>query len=327
MEKLAEVWRGGIIESIHRGALVVVNAMGSVLKCIGDPHYLTYWRSAAKPIQAVPVITSGAADYFGFNSEELAIITGSHGGEEEHIRVIRSMLNKMKRGEEALSCGVHSPFHKKSAKKLTMEGKSPTVVHSNCSGKHAGMLAISLHLKYPVDGYFHPEHPVQQLVLNNIAKFTGISEQDVKVGIDGCGVPVFGLPLYNMALAYARFTVPEREKSVDRVMRAMVDYPFMVAGSDRICTDLMKVAKGSIVAKTGAEGVYCAALVDQGIGIALKIEDGSQRALAPVVVEALIQLGWLSAAQGKELANHHLIPLRNYHNEVIGSIRPAFQLK
>ena len=326
VEKLVEVRRGGMVESIHRGALVVVNARGSVLKSIGDPQYLTYWRSAAKPIQAVPVVESGAAARFGFTDQELALTTASHSGEEEHVRVIRSMLRKMKLQEEALYCGVHSPFDKKTARKLTEEGKLPTAVHSNCSGKHAGMLAIGIHLDYPLSGYHRPEHPVQKLVLKAIARYTGIREQEVKVGIDGCGVPVFGLPLFNMALAYARFAAPDRDRATDRILRAMVDNPFMVAGSDRICTDLMKVAKGTIVAKTGAEGVYCAALVDQGIGIGLKIEDGAQRALAPVIVEALIQLGWLSAEQGEELVNHHSVPLRNFHKEVIGSIRPAFRL-
>lgn len=326
VEKLAEVWRGEIVESTHRGALVVVDAQGTILKSIGDPQYLTYWRSAAKPIQAVPVVESGAAARFGFNGEELALITASHSGEAEHVRVIRSMLRKMQLGEETLYCGVHSPFHKKTARKLTEEGKQPTAVHCNCSGKHAGMLAISIHLDCPLSGYHRPEHPVQKLILKSIAHYTGISEQEVKVGIDGCGVPVFGLPLFNMALAYARIAAPDRDRAADRVLRAMVDNPFMVAGSDRICTDLMKVSKGAIVAKTGAEGVYCAALVDRGIGIALKIEDGAQRALAPVMVEALIQLGWLSVEQGEELANHHLVSLRNFHKEVIGSIRPAFRL-
>ncbi|MHB1167532.1 MAG: asparaginase, partial [Carboxydocellales bacterium] len=228
--------------------------------------------------------------------------------------------------KSALCCGVHSPFHRPSAKKLIQAGESPTVYHSNCSGKHAGMLAICLQQEYPLAGYYKPEHAVQKLILNNISNFTEISAQNVHIGIDGCGVPVFGLPLYNMALAYAKFTAPDRDKSVDRVVQAMVNKPFMVAGSGRICTDLMRVSKGTILAKTGAEGVYCAGLVDQGIGIALKVEDGAQRALAPVIVEALLQLGWLSSVQGEELANHHLIPLKNFHNVVIGNIRPAFQL-
>ncbi|HHV79377.1 MAG TPA: asparaginase [Firmicutes bacterium] len=318
-ELLVEVTRGPIVESRHFGHIVVVSVDGSIVASVGNPQHVTYWRSAAKPVQAVPVVESGAAEHFGFSAEEIALMGASHSGEEKHRQVAMSMLRKMGLGVEALRCG-----------------GTPTPLACNCSGKHAGMLALALQMGVTLDGYTDLNHPVQQANLKAVSKFTGLERSHIVIGVDGCGVPVFGIPLYNMALAYAKLSHPtapeaglsERERAaVMKITGAMMAKPYFVAGTGRLCTELMRVFNGKLLGKTGAEGVYCMSLMQKGIGVALKVEDGNARALGPAVVETLSQLGLIGDAQKDALATFWRQPVLNLRSEVVGEIRPAFELR
>jgi len=320
---LAEVYRGGLVESRHRGAAVVVDQQGQVLEKWGDAGLVTYWRSSAKPIQAVPVVDSGAADAFGFSAEEIAIMTGSHAGEPQHVKTVQSMLKKMGLKQEHLLCGTHPPANKEAARDLAARGLQPEVWHCNCSGKHAGMLALALHLRADLTGYLELRHPVQQAMLKAVARYSQLSGEEIITGLDGCGVPVFGMPLFNMALAYARLTGAKAGDGAGRVVQSMLAHPEMVAGAKGFCTALIKAAGGKMIAKIGAEGVYCVGLVNQGVGLAVKIEDGNTRALPPVVLEVLARMGFLSADELALLEFFRSPKIKNQRQETVGEIRPV----
>lgn len=206
--EFVHVTRGALVECVHRGHLAVADASGRLVRAAGEPQYVTYARSSAKPLQAVPVVASGAADRFGLTAPELALLCASHSGEPMHVQAVLRMLAKIGEDESALRCGAHPPYHKPSAAAIRQAGAAPTPVHNNCSGKHTGMLALAKQLGAPTDGYMRPDHPVQQAMLRAVAAFAGVSPEDVVLGTDGCGVPVFGLPLASLAAAYARLGAP-----------------------------------------------------------------------------------------------------------------------
>ena len=329
--KLVEVTRGELVESVHRGAVAVVDIEGRVIARAGDASYPTYIRSAAKPMQALPVVESGAAAFFSLNTEELALLTASHSGEDEHVRVGKQIIEKIGLDEQYLQCGTHPPLHQASARKLLGQGLEPTVFHCTCSGKHAGMLALAKFFNWPLHNYYLLEHPVQQLMLRAMADFAGLKPEDIPVGIDGCGVPVFAMSLERMALAYARWASPvmfgeERKRSCFILHEAMTTYPLLVAGTGRLATDLMKAAGRRLVVKDGTEGIFCISVPERGWGIALKIEDGQTRAVGPAVVEVLNQIGLLSSEENEKLTQHARRKLKNYRGEIIGEVRPAFAL-
>ncbi|MGI6066242.1 MAG: asparaginase [Bacillota bacterium] len=328
---LVQVTRGSIVESWHRGHIAVVDADGNLKYSFGDPNIETFIRSAAKPIQVLPLVESGAARHFSFTEQEIAIMCGSHSGEPHHIKTVMSIFDKIGLPVTALQCGVHSPFHKPSAKALAEAGEKPTVLHNNCSGKHAAMLAMCVFKGWPHENYLDISHPVQQLNLQTISNLSGIKPEQIHVGVDGCSVPVFGMPLSAMARIFARFVNPfglpdYRQDSCHYVTNAMLQHPDMVAGTGRICTELMENTPGTVLAKAGAEAVYCMALVKEGLGIALKIEDGSNRPLSPVVIEVLKQLGMLSAEALSHLEKMHKPAVTNLRKIIVGKIKPAFTL-
>src|ERR1700682_3899368 len=259
---LVEVWRGPIVESRHRGHLTAVDAAGKSVAALGGPETVTYVRSSGKPFQAIAVIASGAADRFGFSEQEIGIACGSHSGEPIHVDTVRSMLGKIGLDESALKCGVHEPFSAEVARELTREQELPNVLQNNCSGKHAAMLALALHVGAATESYDDWHNPVQQMIATTFADFSGIPLQQLAVGVDGCGAPVFGVPVRAMALMYARLVAPERfdagtRNACKRIIRAMIDFPEMVGGSkDRLDTELIKAGAGRLISKIGAEGVY-----------------------------------------------------------------------
>lgn len=329
MEKLVEVTRGSLVESVHRGSIAVVDAAGKLLAWAGNPELVTYYRSAAKPIQALPVITTGAAERFGLNDEELAIICASHSGEDEHVRVVTGLLGKLNLSPECLMCGTHPPFHSGSAREIWRQGTQPNLVHCNCSGKHSGMLAICRHMGWPTENYLDLSHPLQKTLLNLIREYHEIT--DVSLGVDGCGVPVYGMPLKEMAKGYARLVDPkplsqESAAAAKRFIKAMTSHPRLVAGAGRLDTVLMEAIGDKVVAKCGAEGVQCLGLLNKGIGIAIKIDDGHVRATEPVAVEVLKQLGILGQDELEALRPKHHVPVKNLHKAVVGEIRPVFKL-
>lgn len=336
-EVLVRVSRGGHGESFHRGSIAVMDGHGTLLDHVGDPDFSTFLRSCAKPLQALPVLESGAADRFGLTPMEVACMCGSLNGQDYQVQAVSSILRKIGLSEDYLQCGVHAPSHRATARQLEEEGKKPRPIHNNCAGKHAAMLALCVFYGWPTDTYPGIENPVQQLILEKISQMTEIPKGEIRIGIDGCGVPVFAVPLRNLALAYSKLAVspnPEGLPATDpqvglhRLMRAALDHPEMIAGDERICTDLMRAAPGRIFAKTGAEGSYGLSLVGRGIGIAIKIEDGNPRALNPVVVEVLRQYDILKPDALRRLRPYGpKISILNHRKEKVGEIEPAFRLR
>ncbi len=320
------VWRGERIESRHRVAHAVVDRSGRLLASGGDVQRSVYPRSAIKPLQALALVTSGAADRFAVSGQELALACASHGGEPFHVRLVRAWLKRLRLDESALACGTHPPLHGPSAARLVRRGASPSPLHNNCSGKHLGMLTLALHIGAPTAGYARPEHPVQRRIAALLVEMTGLDDLPGPA-TDGCSVPTWPLPLAALATAFARFAnptglPPEIRAACERVRAAMLAHPELVAGTGRPCTAIMRAAP-EILVKTGAEGVYAAALPEQGIGIALKVEDGAGRA-SPVALLAL--LDWLGALdENAHLALTHIArpALRNHAGLEVGRIEPA----
>ena len=332
-EVLVHVTRGSFIESRHVGNLVVVNREGRLLYSIGDPHHFTFWRSAAKPFQAIPLVEGGGMEKFNFSGEELAIMTSSHGGEEKHMKAVRTILNKINKSEADLDCGIAAPMHSKSAAQLLRSGQSFMSVTNACSGKHAAMLTLAALLDLPMENYINPQHKIQQIMLDTIAQSCNMSTKDVVVAIDGCGVPVYGMSIDKMAMAYAKLSKPEgivddkRAIALRKILLAMTNHPYYVAGTDRLDTILMEVTKGKLVAKLGAESVYCIGIVDEGIGICLKIDDGGYRAIDPVIIEILKELNILTNSELNQLKAHWKPQLKNHRQDLIGELKPVFKLK
>jgi L-asparaginase II len=248
-----------------------------------------------------------------------------------HTETVLGILAKLGQDQALLQCGVHMPYHAETTKAMLEAGEKPTSLHSNCSGKHSGMLTLVTHMGYDPANYIDLEHPLQQTILDYIATLTGYPRENIAIGIDGCGVPVHGLPLYNMSLAYARMARPEgtepaRADACRRITQAMMAHPEMVGGTDRFCTDLMRVTKGKLFGKAGASGVYSVGIIDEGIGITVKCEDGIGRGRDPVVVEILHQLGYLDEQQLQALEKYHRPKNINHRKEKCGEVIPVVKL-
>ena len=338
---LVEVRRGQIIESRHRGHIIAVDAEGSVVARLGHPQVVTYLRSSAKPFQAIPLVSTGAAARFGFTEREIAIACASHNGEAIHTETVSLMLGKIGLDPSALKCGVHEPFSAEVAEELRRNGRRPTVLHNNCSGKHAGMLALALHLGAAIETYDRMDNPVQQWILRSVSEFSGVAPDKIALGVDGCGAPVFGVPVSSMALMYARLVAqPEgfcdhsAREAARIISRAMMAHPEIVGGrAERLDTKVMLAGRGAIVSKVGAEGVYTAGVLPcdrwpRGLGIAIKIEDGEDRRSRPtVVIETLRQLGVLDEEAVEELAPYSRFSVRNHRGDEVGEVCARFELE
>jgi len=336
---LVEVTRGAIVESRHRGHVVAVDGDGREVARLGSPETVTYLRSSAKPHQAVPLVASDAAERFGFTSQEIAIACGSHSGEPIHTQTVAAMLRKIGLDETALKCGTHEPFSREVAQNLRERNLRPNVLQNNCSGKHTGMLALALHLDAPTADYDSPENPAQQAITKVVAEFSSVPIEEIAIGVDGCGVPVFGVSVSAMALMYARLVAPpesfnkKTRAACERIVAAMTTYPEMVGGTiDRLDTELMRASGGRLISKVGAEGVYTVGVLPsekwpRGLGLALKIEDGEDRRARPcVVIETLRQLGVLSTEALGAVATYSSFPVRNHRGDTVGEVRAAFEL-
>jgi len=339
-EPLVEVRRGGITESRHRGHIVAIEPNGNIVAALGSPHNVTFFRSSAKPLQALPLLTSGAAERFGFTDEEVALACASHNGEPIHTKLASSMLEKIGVSPDALHCGVHEPYSPEAAAVLRAHDEVPTALHNNCSGKHAGMLAVAVHLGAPIENYESAENPVQIAIARAVSQFTDVPLEDICVGIDGCAAPVFGVSIRAVALAYARLVCPPASfdkatrDACDRLVRVMNAYPQLIGGSsERLDTEVMRAAPGRLISKVGAEGVYTAGVRPSerwpnGLGLAIKIEDGDDKRARPVVViEALQQLGVLFDESLEAVARYAFFPIQNRRGDVVGEIRASFDLK
>lgn len=333
-EVLAHVIRGETVESIHRGHIFVVDGEGNTVASIGDPSTVTYFRSAAKPFQALPFITSGAVDAFGFTEDEIAMSIASHSGEKMHVERVARMLERIGMSESDLRCGAHAPFYTKEAERMIREGETPSQLHNNCSGKHAAMLALAKHIDADIPTYELAENRVQKRILRCISDFTGVAATDIAQGIDGCAAPNFAVSVAAMAKGFANLVFPLNfhpavQEAASRITLAMMRHPELIGGTDRLDTMLMKAAPGKIISKVGADGVWlCGVLPSdkypRGLGIALKVEDGDDHRGRPVVaVEILKQFGILGEYDLLELAP---MPVKNRLGEHVGRVIPVFQL-
>jgi L-asparaginase II len=324
---LAEVRRGDQIESIHHGSIAVVDSDDNLVASVGDPDLFLYFRSSAKPIQAIPVVESGAADRFGFTPAELALCCASHSGTPEHQRQVRVMLTKLGLSEAALQCGCPSPFNDDAFVQVEagLVPRSPT--QCDCSGKHSGMLAACLQLGYSIADYLNPEHPLQQTILDLIVETCNVPRQSIALATDGCSLPTFGSTLRSFARAYSVIAQPAiHADALNRLRAAMIAHPENVSGVGTLVTDLMTAAQGALVAKSGAEGLICIGIPERGLGIAIRIADGSFRTHPVVAAECLRQLNIVPKSVINEVLRLHDPVLYNHNHRIVGEIRPVFKL-
>ena len=282
-ELIVEITRGNMVESCHRGHCVVADRTGRHLHTWGDPARVIYPRSAIKPLQAIALIETGAADAFQIKETELALATASHSATEIHVNTITSWLNRVGLSDTSLECAGHNPMNRKADMDLVRASINPCAIHNNCSGKHAGFLTTALYMNEKIKGYSKPNHPVQQRLINILSAMGSVNLSSTPRGMDGCGIPVIGMPLGAVAKALAQMADPKdlntaRAEAVKRVISAMINHPNLVAGPGRFDTLTMEKGNGAFVIKTGAEGVYACIIPELGLGVALKIEDGAKRA-------------------------------------------------
>lgn len=330
--KLVEVIRGNTIESIHKGDVAIVNSEGKIIHELGNAGRITFFRSVAKPFQAIAALETGIAEEYSLGLNGIALIIASHSGEKEHISTLKSMMDKTGINEDMLKCGVHEPVNRDAAKQLMLEGKSPTRLHCNCSGKHIGLIAASKLKNLDPERYMDESHEIQKDIKNIISEFCNVEIEEMEAGIDGCGLPIYAVPLKNIALSYANlcnvdFKKGKYSKSQNYVLSAMTMYPEMIAGEGRLDTEIMRNFGDRVISKIGAEGVYCAGIVGKSIGIAIKIDDGNSRAIGPVILDILIQMKIIDKSETEPLINFWKPPLVNHNKEVVGKIRPVFKLK
>jgi len=334
VSNIVEVTRGALVESRHVVHVAVAHADRGVVTACGDRTMVSFVRSAIKMFQALPLAEDGVIARWGLTTEEVALCTASHNAEPFHVAAAQSILAKAGVTVDALACGPHPPMFGPAASELERVGIAPGRIHNNCSGKHLGMLALATHLSADRGDYQLPHHRVQTAISETISVFSGVREDAVAIGIDGCGVPTFGTSIYHLALAFARLMDPSSLSGrlpggAEGIRSAMTANPYLVAGRGRLDTDLMQTAGGGLVAKGGASGVECVGLPG-GVGLAVKIEDGATGPPpAPggvVTTAALLQFGFLDEAQAISLSAHARPLLRNVAGQVVGKVRPVFDL-
>jgi L-asparaginase II len=333
---IAETTRGGIVESVHQGVVVAVDAAGETVAAAGDPEQIVFFRSSAKPFQAIPVVESGAADAFGLTPAELALCCASHAGSPAHQQQVAAMLAKIGLTPADLQCGCPLPMDEVDAARIVLGEIPPSPLHCDCSGKHAGMLATIVHEGLSRHDYLEPSHPLQQRILGIMAEVMRTPRESIILGADGCSLPTFAAPLRAFATAYAALAAPERTPpgagrehtaALDRLRAAMATHPDNVSGPGHLVSDLMTLSGGRVVAKSGAEGLICLAVPERELGIAIRVLDGSFRAHAVVAVATLEQLDILDAPTRGAILARHSPKLRNHNSRLVGEIRPAFQLQ
>ncbi len=319
-------YRGEVLESFHRGVICVVDRDGNIVYSEGNVEQVCYPRSALKFFQQLPLLLSGAPDHFGFSDEEIAIMCGSHNGENEHLRVVKSILAKIGLNESNLLCGAQAPTLKQDYYALVRAGEAPRALHNNCSGKHAGFLAWCVYNNADVHTYLEPGHPLHIEIKRWVTAFYELPETTLQSGIDGCSAPIFAMPVKNQAIAYRNLAAPDSfdpavQEACARIRRAVSQYPLMIAGNKRYCTDLMRVAGNKIVGKTGADGVYCIGIPDKGLGIAIKIDDGKMGPQYHVAQQLLHNSGVLSETEATELEAYLRTEQKNFAGRTTGWLR------
>ncbi len=326
------VWRGDRIESVHAVHAAVADAGGSLVSGHGDPQRRAYIRSSAKPIQILPLLEEGLVERFGFTSQEIAVMVASHGAQPFHLEAVRSILDKADLDPGLLRCGPHAPLDPEAARLLRASGEEPGGLHNNCSGKHAGMLAVCRAMDWPLETYLELDHPLQARIHRTMAELAGLPPADVHRAVDGCGAPTFFLPMSGMATAFARLAAADRTRDSDRalaigrVLDAMAAHPEYVAGTGRVDTDLMTIAGARVIVKTGAEGVFCAVLRERGEGLALKVGDGAKRAQDVALLDLLVDADAVDESTARRLEEHWRPVVRNHAGLVVGRIDAVLPL-
>ncbi len=328
---LVETIRGGQVESRHRGRVVVMARAGAPIAALGSVDEPVFPRSAIKFLQALPLVETGAADAYAVTPAELALACASHSGEAGHTAAVEAWLARLGLGEADLECGPHQPVYPPAAAELARAGREPGRLHNNCSGKHAGFLTVARHLGVPTAGYSRADHPVQRHVAAALRDMTDGDPDAAPIGIDGCGVPTWALPLTGLARAMARFAdpaglAPERRDAILRLRRAIAAHPAMIAGTGRLCSALVAATAGEVLVKTGAEGVYVAAVPRLGLGFALKIDDGAQRAAEVAILALLRRFGAIDGAVAPGLASFAEPPIVNTQGRHVGRARATESL-
>jgi len=324
---ICEVTRGTMVESVHRVHAIAMDGSG-IIQQWGDADLMMYPRSAIKYMQAIPLVELGAADAWQLSEEETALACASHSGERTHVSAVTDWLSRMDLGEGDLECGAHLPYDEPYAHKMIAAGEKPTRLNNNCSGKHAGFLTTAKHLGEPTEGYLDPDHPVQRRLHDILVDFGGEDLVGTGRGIDGCGIPVYGMTLGALARAAQRMAAPlcvseVRGRAIQRILKAGMTYPYMVAGRARFDTDAMSALNGMVATKAGAEGVHVAIAPSKGLGIALKVEDGAKRAADVAMGCLLDRYGFLNDAARQDLASHLTPTITNAAGDKAGIIRIA----
>lgn len=320
-----EVTRGTMVESVHRVAVAVADASGEIVKAWGDTDRVVYGRSAIKPMQAIQLVETGAADHFKLEPAQIALSCASHSGEHIHTDRVREWLRKIGLDQDDLSCGPQMPGHEETARELIKSGALPGRLHNNCSGKHSGFLTTAVHMNESTKAYNEEAHPVMQRCLSTISELGGMDVSEAPRGTDGCGIVVFGTPLQGLARAMAKMADPSglgrvREQAIQRIRAACAQHPELVAGSNRFNTHAMRASGQKCLMKSGAEGVYCAALPELGLGIAMKADDGNGRAVNTVMAALLHHYGVIDSSQAETLQDR-FDTLKNWAGTVIGRLQ------
>jgi len=337
---LVELTRGPLVESIHLGALTIVDTRGNLVASVGDPQLVANLRSSSKPFQALPLIEQGGVKEFGLTGRAISLTCASHSGTDEHVSVLKAMQARIGVRETDLQCGVHPAGDEETAREMMLRGETPTPYRHNCSGKHTGMLAQAILAQQPIDDYLDNDHPIQKTILRTFAEMVDMRSEDVLIGIDGCSAPTFAVPLWNAALGYARLADPsglpeKRARALRKIHQAMMSHPDMVAGPGRFDTCLMQAGQGKVICKGGAEGYQAIGLLpgalgpgSPALGIVCKVIDGDTSGRArPVIATAILrQLGALTENQLASLASFDRRPITNSRQLQVGEIRPAFIL-
>ncbi|MES2778278.1 MAG: asparaginase [Bacteroidota bacterium] len=328
---LVEVYRAGVLESFHRGVVCVVNEKGEILFSAGDTNQLCYPRSAMKLLQVIPLLVNGGIQKFNFTLEEIAVMCGSHNAEPEHLQVVDSILQKIGLDKEALNCGPQYPSSKRDANALIKADQKPHHIHNNCSGKHAGMLAACVLMGWPTENYIDPQHPLQQAILETCSLMYEYPKEKMITALDGCSAPIFSVPIYNQALGYKNLVStaqlpPSIQEACKTIIEAISTYPFMVAGTGRYCTDMMKITAPKIIGKTGAEGIFSMAFTEQKLGVCIKIDDGKMLPQYNVAQSLIEASGVFSAVELASLHKYAEAELKNFNKLVTGSIHTQMDL-
>ncbi|WP_304458568.1 asparaginase [Alicyclobacillus sendaiensis] len=329
MKPFVRVTRGAVDESWHAGAIAVANPEGEIVASYGDLDFFTFARSSCKPIQAIPVVESGALEAFGLDESHLALMCASHSSEPMHVEKANEILQSIGLGPEHLVCGVHVPHSREAYEDLLRRGGTLTAIHNNCSGKHAGMLAYCRATGADPSSYAELDHPLQQAILRTLSELAGVPVDDIRVGVDGCGVPVHAIPLRAWARAFASFLRPgaPHAAAMKRILSAMGRHPELVGGSrDRFDTDLMRATQGRIVAKGGAEGFLAVMDTRLGLAMVVKVLDGNARAIPPVALKVLTDLGAISAGERDSLHAYVEPSVLNTQGREVGRIIAEFSL-